>query len=116
MHGSGAAVLARPERRGAGGLRAGIHSHLFADPRRPPGAGQRRSAARKTHQPQSVWRGNGDSGGRRAADFGVSYFGTGAGGTAAATDNFGDDRGSGWDRSWNDWRAGGGFGSGGESF
>jgi geranylgeranyl pyrophosphate synthase len=33
---------------------------------------QRRPAARKTDQPQSVWRGDGDSGGGRAADFGVS--------------------------------------------
>ena len=52
----------------AAGRGAGDAAHLFADPRRPARAGQRRSAPRQAHLPRGLRRGHRDSGRRRAAD------------------------------------------------
>ena len=72
LHGGGAHRRRRRRGRRDRRLRAGTDPHLFADPRRPAGARQRRLPPRQAHLPQSVRRRHGDSGGRRAADAGLS--------------------------------------------
>ena len=48
------------------GGRDRAHPHVFAHPRRPPGHGRRRPAARAADLSQGLWRGRGDPGRRRS--------------------------------------------------
>ena len=61
-------------------LRARVHPHLLADPRRSAVDGQRHDAARAADLARRVRRGDGHSGRRRVADRGVRADGAGTSG------------------------------------
>ena len=67
LSGGRALHLRRQRGRHRGRLLARTHPHLFADPRRPAGARQRRLPPRQAHQPQSLRRRHGHPGRRFAA-------------------------------------------------